>query len=212
MKKGGPSLNPSGKPKSVDRELDALRERVEEFERIEAAREVAEADRDVEGGQITAGRMRKVLGQDPSQDTGPTEQRLREWLSKDPKGYIGVADEKHRVERGDAELKVANDRLREENKHLKEIASPEPDEKDEEDGGSERARATLKELFERVKEESRVRNEQFVKDGLCVNCGQKPRPGQGEAGRIVKSQADEEARRSEWALTQGHNVGAARSQ
>jgi len=99
---------------------------------------------------------------------------------------------------------VANDQLREENKHLKEITSPEPDE----DEGPERGEALLNDFFEKFKEETRVRQEQFVKDGLCVNCGQKPIPGQGEAGRIVKAQADEEQRRAEWALTRGPGSGA----
>src|SRR5258707_193006 len=105
LRKGGPSLNPSGKPKAVDRiELEALRARVEEFERIEAARVLAEAARDSEGGQVTAARMRKVLGQDSVMDCGPTERRLREWLTKDE----ARARELEAEESGAAAIKAHN--------------------------------------------------------------------------------------------------------
>ena len=63
-----------------------------------------ECDLDAEGGRITAARMRKVLAQNKAQDVGPTERRLREWLVKDAKGFIAAADEKERVEKGDADL------------------------------------------------------------------------------------------------------------
>lgn len=66
--KGSPSPNPygrGGKPKVVDPPDD---------------------------GVVDAGRMRKVLGQDPAHDVGPTEKRLREWLLKDAKGYLAKVE------------------------------------------------------------------------------------------------------------------------
>lgn len=54
---------------------------------------------DVEGGVVTAERMRKVMAQDSSIDVGPTEKRLREWLDRDVKGYMTAADEREKEER-----------------------------------------------------------------------------------------------------------------
>ena len=106
-------MNPTGKPKPVDREeLEFLRVRVAELEQRERDREAAAADVDAEGGQVTAARMRKVLGQDPVLDAGPTEKRLREWLVKDVSKFEQRAREMEAEENGVAELEAENERLR----------------------------------------------------------------------------------------------------
>lgn len=66
----------------------------------------------MDDGVVDAAKMRKVWGQGRLVDRGPTERRLREWLTKDPKGYNA---EITRLEGEDGE-KVA---LREENAALK---------------------------------------------------------------------------------------------
>ena len=113
MRAGVSSVNPSGKQKAVDREeLESLRERVAELEQRERDREAAAAEVDGEGGQVTAPRMRKVLGQDPVLDVGPTEQRLREWLVKDVSKFEQRVREMEAEENGVAEVKAENGRLR----------------------------------------------------------------------------------------------------
>ena len=111
MKLGVSSVNPSGKPKAVDREeLESLRERVAELEQRERDREAAAAE--AEAGGVTASRMWKVMGQDPVMDVGPTERRLRDWLVKDVKGFESRARELQAAEEGVAELKSEADSLR----------------------------------------------------------------------------------------------------
>ena len=180
-----------GRTRGSGEELVSLWERVAELEQRKRDREVAAAEAD--GGPITAARMRKVLGQDPVLDVGPTEQRMRDWLSKDPKGYIGVADDKSRVENGDSELKVENDRLREENEQLKKIAYPEH----ERDEGSERALALYDRILKDLERQAMEEQAQFVKDGLCAVCGQKPIPRRGQAGELSSSRPKSSVPRAE---------------
>ena len=145
MKLGVSSVNPSGKPKAVDQEeLESLRERVAELEQRERDREAAAAEVDGEGGQVTAPRMRKVLGQDPVLDVGPTEQRLREWLVKDVSKFEQRAREMEAEENAIAELKAETGRLRAENTEWKSREAERGASKVEtRDEGSERALAML---------------------------------------------------------------------
>lgn len=145
LRKGGPSLNPSGKAKPVDQiELETLRARVAELEAKERARELAAVDS--AGGMVTAARMRKVLGQDPVMDCGPTEERLREWLNKDFAKYETRARELEAEECELEEIKSDNMRLADENAELRkrlEVNSAE----EREDKGSARARALIERIL-----------------------------------------------------------------
>lgn len=149
LRKGGQSLNPSGKAKPVDQvELESLRERVAELEARERARESAEVDS--AGGVATAARMRKVLGQDPVMDCGPTEQRLREWLTKDVAKYEAHARALEAEENGIAAIKADNVRLEQENAELrKQLAPKDPAKRDE---GSARARSLIERILAEVHE------------------------------------------------------------
>lgn len=67
---------------------------------------------DAEG--ITASRMKKVLNQRPEADSGPLEERIREWLSKDVKGFEAAIEEKEEKASGHAELRAENADLKDE--------------------------------------------------------------------------------------------------
>lgn len=78
-------------------EIPILKVRIADLEAALAER----VGDDAEG--ITASRMKKVLNQRPEMDSGPLEERIREWLSKDVKGFEAAIEEKERKVRGDAE-------------------------------------------------------------------------------------------------------------
>lgn len=78
-------------------EIPILKVRIADLEAALAER----VSDDAEG--ITASRMKKVLNQRPEADSGPLEERIREWLSKDVKGFEASIEEKERKVRGDAE-------------------------------------------------------------------------------------------------------------
>lgn len=167
LRKGGPSLNPSGKAKPADQlELETLPARVAELEAREQARESASAD--PAGGVVTAARMRKVLGQDPVMDCGPTEQRLREWLTKDVARYESRTRELEAEEKDIAGIRAHNVRLEEENAALKErLARHEEEHTDE---GAARARA----LIDRILRGESDRSSRTIATGLHSPVGQKP--------------------------------------
>jgi hypothetical protein len=176
-----PSLNPSGKAKPADQmEWESLRVRVAELEARERARESAAVDS--AGGVVTAARMRKVLGQDPVLDCGPTEQRLREWLSKDVAKYETHVRELEAKEGDSAALKAENVRLEQEIAELRKQSAPEDAEDDQ---GSARATALIDRIFDDLDQQAMEEQQRFLKDGLCVACGNKPIPDQGEAGRVL---------------------------
>src|SRR4051812_6115035 len=58
--------------------------------------EVEAADRD--DGMLTSEKMKRVAGQQPSQDRGPTERRLREWIERDYSGYIRELEKREAAE------------------------------------------------------------------------------------------------------------------
>lgn len=98
--------------------LEDLRAENDALRQSEADRLRMESERDQDGGSVTSERMRRVLAQMPEADCGPTDSRLREWLSKDVKGYLAAANDKERVEKGDAELKARIATLEAENTKL----------------------------------------------------------------------------------------------
>jgi hypothetical protein len=49
---------------------------------------IAEAAADRDDGVITAARMKKVIGQRPEEDSGPTERGLRKFMEKDYRAYL----------------------------------------------------------------------------------------------------------------------------
>lgn len=92
MIKGAPSVNPNaGKPIPIEPSDD---------------------------GVVTPTLMRKVLGQSHRIDKGPTEKRLREWLVKDPKGFIAAAEDRERQESEDATLRATVKEQRDEVERL----------------------------------------------------------------------------------------------
>lgn len=77
-------------------------------------------------GLVTAEKMRKVLGQDPQMDSGPTEKVLRQMLAKGHKSYLekideldGRADRERAREQELGELRARNAELLAENERLK---------------------------------------------------------------------------------------------
>lgn len=66
-------------------QLEAAQARVKELEEEKA---LWDAPKDKGGGEVTAKRMKKVLGQLPAQDVGPTEKELRKWLERSSGEYI----------------------------------------------------------------------------------------------------------------------------
>ena len=153
LRKGGPSLNPSGKAKPVDQlEVESLRARVAELEARERARESAEADS--AGGVVTAARMRKVLGQDPPMDCGPTEQRLREWLEKGVGPFVSKIRELEAEERAiageGAEFSRVKERLAEVEEELGRLKAKRP--ASARDEGSARAEALIDRILAEIHE------------------------------------------------------------
>lgn len=85
---------------------------------------------------VTGERMQKVLGQDQSVDKGPTEDRLREWLDKDVKGYTAEMKKMLAGERTMEALQAEVDKLK------AELAASRPG------GGPDRGSAKSRELLE----------------------------------------------------------------
>ncbi len=83
-----------------------MRVRMEVAEAVILERERADAARLVETEPVTAVMMRRVFNQLAESDRGPGEQRLREWLVKDVKGYLSACEEKEEREAGVAELRA----------------------------------------------------------------------------------------------------------
>lgn len=116
--------------------------------------------------------MRKVLGQPKKADAGPTEQQLRRWLEKDPKGYTEAIDKKVKAEsEADgvlAELgkyKSECGRLTVENLGLKDRAAELERQAGEDDPGTDKSLAQIEKLL--ADAASNV-----TPDGRCVECGQ----------------------------------------
>lgn len=153
--KGCPSLNPDGKAgKRVPiAEFNAMKKERDALLAEKRLREEQEADRDPEGGAVSSTRMRKVLSQEPSQDVGPTERRLREWLVKDVKGYLVKIEELEEAEAGRerlrADLAIAKERLATAEEKLRE---KEAERADGVDGGEERAKVLVDRLLAEVHE------------------------------------------------------------
>lgn len=89
---------------------NALKAEIAALRAAEAEREALAAD--VDGGEITAVAMRKVAGQNPVSDTGPTERLLRAWLERDVKGFEARMRELAAEERNSAAQEEELDRLR----------------------------------------------------------------------------------------------------
>lgn len=77
---------------------------------------------------VTPELMQRVFGQRPEQDVGPTEQRLREWLVRDPKAFLADirARERERSDQGDQEKELAD--LRREVGELRKVKGGRSDE------------------------------------------------------------------------------------
>lgn len=135
-------MNPTGKPKPVDQEeMESLRERVAELE--QRARDAAALEVDAGGGVITSERMRKVWRQDGVMDVGPTERRLREWLTKDVSKYEERMRELQAEEEGIAEMRAELVRLRAENAEWRAKKEREAADEESEDEGTARALALM---------------------------------------------------------------------
>jgi hypothetical protein len=124
LRKGGPSLNPTGKPKAVDRiELEA------------AQAELAELRAKLED-QGLKGEVKMLRA------------KVAEY-------------EKAEAERAAAPVGRVKD------------------------PGAAKALEQIEAILNDVEQQAREEEEQFVKDGLCAVCGQKPIPQRGKAGRII---------------------------
>lgn len=60
---------------------------------------------------ISASRMRKVMNQRPEADAGPLEERIREWLTRDVKGFDAAMEEKEERTAGHAAMAERNKAL-----------------------------------------------------------------------------------------------------
>jgi hypothetical protein len=118
--------NPASMPSRLARKalLDEKDARIRELEARIEAMATASPDPDADTSPRV---MRKVLGQNPNADLGPAEGVLREWLAKDPKGFIAAIEEKERVAAGDAGLREENARLSAELSSLRGSSSSGPD-------------------------------------------------------------------------------------
>lgn len=167
---GDSNPNSSARRQTLQAENRELRARVAELEGLLAARERAEADRDPEGGVVTAVRMRKVLGQPAGADAGPTEQVLRVWLEKNPRDYIRAAEEKEEKEAAEIaeceRLEAKQEQLLAEQARLKaQLAELEAAEAVVDDPGTDAALGLIEKLL--VEAGSDV-----GPDGRCKACGQ----------------------------------------
>lgn len=132
--------NPNSKASRLIRnaEFEELRADRDRLQRELNAIRDAETDKDEQGGTLNATRMRKILGQRPELDRGPLEKTLRDWLLKTPKDFISTLEDRERTERGDADVRAENARLKDEVQKL--TAKYAPPEKDE---GTENALALI---------------------------------------------------------------------
>jgi hypothetical protein len=73
----------------------------------------------------------------------------------------------------------------------KEKPAPGDDGVIERDEGTERAMGLLGDMFVDINRKMKAEQERFLKDGRCACCGQRPVPGQGEAGRVLQFQQKE---------------------
>ncbi len=106
-------------------EFKALEDRCRELEaRLEAIKN-ADPDPDADTSPRT---MRKVLGQQPAADTLGAESVLREWLAKDPKGFIAAIEEKEEKLAGFNTAAARIKELEAENAALKGTSASGPDE------------------------------------------------------------------------------------
>ena len=108
---------------------------------------------DPEGGEVTAARMRKVLGQDPQDDRGPTEKAIRAWLAKGVGAFVSkmreLEEEDRRIAGEAKEFARVKKRLAEVEAELAELkAARGPAAKDE---GTARAKALIHRILAEAK-------------------------------------------------------------
>lgn len=132
---GSPGLNRAGNRRGMQPELKTT-----QFGGVKDPK--LEMEEDAVPGVVTLEVMRKVLGQSSQLDRGSVERRLREWLKKEPKGYIEAIDARERESSGAAEREAELECLRAEVAELRarESASAE-------DGGTERVRKLILECL-----------------------------------------------------------------
>lgn len=85
----------AARAKELEAEVADLKERLAGIDRYAA-------ETDEEGGSTSAARMRKVLGQPPAADRGPTEKFLRETMNESRLAYLKRVEEMEREDRGGA--------------------------------------------------------------------------------------------------------------
>jgi hypothetical protein len=127
--------------------------------------------------------MRHVYATSPSADVTPGQRKCRAWYKRDPAGFMEIL-------RGE----LAKDAKAEPSALESCVAEP-AGQTQPTDEGTERAKAEINAWLARQAEKRRLEEQKFVKDGLCVCCGQRPIPGRGRAGEIVAG-ADYHARRA----------------
>ena len=118
MVEGQPSVNPAGRRSPLPEEPD--------------------------DGVVTAAKMRKVFGQDPGMDKGPTERRLREMLKKDGTKFLLTLRDLEAEETGVSKMAGELAAARAEIAELKaELRSRDAKPVEDVDAGSERAKALI---------------------------------------------------------------------
>lgn len=110
---GRPLAKGAANPQSRAARESRVRRIAELEEEVRGLRRELERRAEVDGGggKVTAERMGKVMGQRREGDAGPLEGALREWLERDPRGYIQEMERKERAAAGVAALVAERDRL-----------------------------------------------------------------------------------------------------
>lgn len=151
-------MNPSGaaKPETVKglrAEVAELKAALRVWEERDRLRAEKEGETDPEGGVITPARMRKVMGQDESQDAGAAEKRIRDWLNKGVGAFVSklreMEAEDAAAEKERARAKRTAERLAEVERELSELKAVRAGT----DGGS----AAARELIGRIMSEYGVK-------------------------------------------------------
>jgi hypothetical protein len=113
--------------------------------------------------------MRHVFANPATMDTTHAQRVCRKWMTRNLKEFMAA---KTKLE--EAVLKGGGS-----------AAASDPPSEVVQDVGSERVMRLIEEQLDSINDKLLAEEDQFVKDGLCACCGQKPIPGRGKAGRII---------------------------